>query len=279
MNDLASAQHDLGEQQLQYDIDMRHRRSPKSDFMNDMGENEEKLSLVKNFNMAHDHDEASLSQISDMTFFSRVIDDIQYYHSNAHQNFEASNAVEHHSKLSEQIDDNFQMEGGIKMQQTGHVTQFTLKKLDFWLYIIGMLVRIQTIVLGYILFGVETDNTCVVVWESYKPLPVDMLPDNLNNLPGGFFYVSRVFETILLFLFITSCATSVMYINKVVHVIKWHRSSSEDYIKNAMPAVRKYKIWNTIFGIFHFCCFTIFATHAGRVCSGWAVGKLTDEER
>ena len=70
-----------------------------------------------------------------------------------------------------------------------------------------------------------------------------------------------------------------MYVNKVVHVIKWHRSSEEDYIKNALPAVRKYKIWNTIFGICHLTCFTIFVTHAGRVCSGWTVSKLTTEER
>ena len=71
--------------------------------MNDMMGSEEKLSLVKNFNMAHD--EASLSQISDMTFFSRVIDDIQYYHSNAHlaqnQHNNLNNDVEHQSKLSE----------------------------------------------------------------------------------------------------------------------------------------------------------------------------------
>ena len=133
--------------------------------------------------------------------------------------------------------------------------------------------------LGYILFGVETDNTCVVVWESFKPLPKSILPSDLNNLPGGFYNVSLVFETILLFLFITSCATSVMYINKVVNVIKWHRSSREEYIENAIPAVRKYKIWNTIFGIFHLCCFTVFVTHAGRVCSGWAVGRLSEEDR
>lgn len=109
--------------------------------------------------------------------------------------------------------------------QHGFVTEFTLRKLDFWLYLIGMLVRIQTIVLAYILFGVETTNTCVVVWESYSPLPIDMLPENLNNLPSGFFNISRVFETILMFLFITSCGTSIMYVNKVVQVIKWHRSS------------------------------------------------------
>ena len=31
-----------------------------------------------------------------------------------------------------------------------------MKVWDFWGYIIGILVRIQTIVLGYILFAVET---------------------------------------------------------------------------------------------------------------------------
>ena len=133
--------------------------------------------------------------------------------------------------------------------------------------------------LGYILFGVETENTCIVVWESYKPLPRSILPENLSNLPGGFSNVSGVFETVLMFLFITSVCTSIMYINKVVHVIRWHRSSPEEYMLNALPAVRKYKIWNTIFGICHFCCCSIFMTHAGRVCSGWAVNKLDPYER
>ena len=53
--------------------------------MNDMRA-EEKLSQVKNFNLAHD--QTSISQISDMTFFSRVLDDIHYYHSNAQNNHE-----------------------------------------------------------------------------------------------------------------------------------------------------------------------------------------------
>jgi hypothetical protein len=73
------------------------------------------------------------------------------------------------------------------------ISEFTLKAWDFYLYIIGMLVRIQTIVLGYILFGVETDRTCVVVYESNTPLPLAMLPADLNTLPGGFANMSRVF--------------------------------------------------------------------------------------
>jgi len=91
------------------------------------------------------------------------------------------------------------------------------------MYLIGILVRIQTIVLGYILFGVETDNTCVVVWESDKPLAADQLPENLSRLPGGFANMSYIFETIIMMLFITSVCTSIMYVIKVIKVIKYHR--------------------------------------------------------
>ena len=70
-----------------------------------------------------------------------------------------------------------------------------------------------------------------------------------------------------------------MYVNKVVRVIKYHRATREEYIANALPAVRKYKIWTTVFGIFHFACCTIFMTHSGRVCAGWSVNKLSIDER
>jgi hypothetical protein len=72
-------------------------------------------------------------------------------------------------------------------------------------------------------------------------------------------------------LFITSVCTSFMYINKVVQVVKFHRASPEEYIEKAIPAVRKYKIWNSIFGLSHLACSTVFMTHAGRVCAGWTV--------
>ena len=80
-------------------------------------------------------------------------------------------------------------------------------------------------------------------------------------------------------LFITSVCTSVMYINKVVNVIRYHRSTRKEYMDKALPAVRKYKIWNTLFGLSHLACCTIFMTHAGRVCAGWTVSKLPQEER
>lgn len=91
--------------------------------------------------------------------------------------------------------------------------------------------------------------------------------------------MSRVFDTIIWMLFITSVCTSIMYVNKVVHVIKFHRSSREEYLEKAMPAVKKYKIWNSIFGLSHLACCTVFLTHAGRVCSGWKVNELPPEQR
>ena len=80
-------------------------------------------------------------------------------------------------------------------------------------------------------------------------------------------------------LFITSICTSIMYILKVYKVVKYHRESAKTYEEMAIPAVRKYKIWNTIFGLSHLACCTIFMTHAGRVCSGWMVGNLPEDER
>lgn len=50
------------------------------------------------------------------------------------------------------------------------LTAYSLKTWDFFLYLIGILVRIQTIVLGYIVFGVETNNICVVAPEQDKPI-------------------------------------------------------------------------------------------------------------
>ena len=64
--------------------------------------------------------------------------------------------------------------------------EFTLKERDFYLYIAGMLVRIQTIVLGFILFAVEKDNICIVPFPSMRPLPYEYIPEELTITPGGF---------------------------------------------------------------------------------------------
>ena len=117
-----------------------------------------------------------------------MVEDIQTYRAGTRlHNEENVDLYSSTSKinLNDTMDDNF------REQVT--ISEFTLKAWDFYLYIIGMMVRIQTIVLGYILFGVETDRTCVVVYESNTPLPLTMLPANLDALPGGFANMSRVF--------------------------------------------------------------------------------------
>ena len=152
------------------------------------------------------------------SFFRGVLEDIKIYG----ENVEETKDVVASQDPKDTYDDNFKPDPNTVIL---YETEFTLTKKDFWFYLIGILVRIQTIVLGYILFAVETSNTCVVAYESNKPLSVDMLPVDLNTLPGSFANMSRVFETVIMMLFITSVCTSIMYINKVVRVIKFHRAS------------------------------------------------------
>ena len=91
---------------------------------------------------------------------------------------------------------------------------------DIFAYVIGMLVRIQTIMLAVIVFHVEVDHVCVVHESMDKPIPREYLPDDLDDLPGGFANMSYTFECILLFLFVTSICTSTIYIIKVVVVCR-----------------------------------------------------------
>ena len=143
-------------------------------------------------------------------------------------------------------------------QKDAEIGNYTLRARDFFLYLIGLLVRIQTFMIGYILFAVDTQNTCVVSYDSEVPLPREMIPEDRSLLPGGFADMSKVFEAIIMMLFITSICTSIFYVNKVIAVIKHHRSSREVYVEKALPAVRLYKIWNTLFGLSHLACFFIF---------------------
>ena len=81
--------------------------------------------------------------------------------------------------------------------------------------------------------------------------------------------MSRIFNYILLILFLISVVTSVAYVHKIVKVVKWHKSDPETYRKEAMPAVRLSKIWNTVLGTCLAACAFVFFTHGGRVCAGW----------
>ena len=142
-----------------------------------------------------------------------------------------------------------------------------------------MCVRLQTIMLGFLVFKIETDVVCVVAEESNRPIPVKYLPENLDKLPGGFSNMSWVFETILMMLFICSTCTSIMYITKVIIVCRHNNISEEEYAKKVAPSVKRYKIWNSVFGLSHLACCTVFLTHAGRVCSGFSKSNMTAEER
>ena len=91
--------------------------------------------------------------------------------------------------------------------------------------------------------------------------------------------MNQNFKTILVMLFIVSLCTSIMYVYKVVTVCRNQGITEDEYAEKVQPVVRRYKIWNSIFGLSHLACCTIFMTHAGRVCSGWQVGNLPEEDK
>lgn len=123
--------------------------------------------------------------------------------------------------------------------------------------------------IGYFLFFVEKENICVVADREFQPMPRELLPDDLNVLPGEFAVMSYIFQSILLTLFLISNIAAYVYIKKIFIVFKWHKSSPEVYRREAMPAVRSSKIWNSLLGLSLSSCALVFMTHAGRVCAGW----------
>ena len=100
------------------------------------------------------------------------------------------------------------------------MVRYSLKCFDIFSYFIGLCVRLQTIMLGVLLFRVETKNTCIVEASLDKPIPLEYLPNDLDDIPGGFANMSRIFETVLTLLFITSSITSIFYVVKVIFVCR-----------------------------------------------------------
>lgn len=50
---------------------------------------------------------------------------------------------------------------------------YKLRRWDYFCYTVGSLVRIQTIVIGYFLFAIETQNVCVVASHKIVPNSID----------------------------------------------------------------------------------------------------------
>ena len=91
--------------------------------------------------------------------------------------------------------------------------------------------------------------------------------------------MSEVVQTIILLIFIISIITSFMYINKVYHVIQHHKSDYDTYMKNAMPHIRMFKIWNSVFCMIHLACAGVLLTTEGQVCFGWYIYKLPEDQQ
>lgn len=71
-------------------------------------------------------------------------------------------------------------------------------------------------------------------------MPLELLPNDLNTLPGDFAVMSYIFESMLFVLFLISMLTTITYIKKIIKVFKWHRSEAEVYKREVLPSVRTY---------------------------------------
>ena len=81
---------------------------------------------------------------------------------------------------------------------------------------IGMLFRIQTVVIFVVLVFVEYDNDCRVIKGTLEPIKYESL---LNGTTAGLANIrdiQRLFNFILLGIFLTSLLSSVLYIKKTL---------------------------------------------------------------
>ena len=60
------------------------------------------------------------------------------------------------------------------------------------MYAIGTASRLQIFVIAYFLFKVETENMCIVEGLERQPIPLNLLPEDLSNLPGDFANISYI---------------------------------------------------------------------------------------
>lgn len=78
-------------------------------------------------------------------------------------------------------------------------------------------------------------------------------------------------------LFIISLITMIMYVRKVIYVLRFYQSDPVIYRQRAYPAVLHSKIWNSILGVAHFLTCVVFLSQGGRVCAGWYLGSKLEQ--
>jgi hypothetical protein len=81
---------------------------------------------------------------------------------------------------------------------------------------VGMLFRIQTVVIFVVLLFVEYDNDCRVVKGSLQPLKYESLINGTATDLTNIRDIQRLFNFILLAIFLTSLLSSILYIKKTL---------------------------------------------------------------
>ena len=106
--------------------------------------------------------------------------------------------------------------------------QYILSKWDYFCYLIGLGARVQTFFVAYVLYFVETENMCLVHWDSPRPLQTSTFTyqDNKVVFPAGYLHVDQFFNLIIFVLLIMSVSTTIAYVNKVIKVTTYHKADA-----------------------------------------------------
>jgi len=81
---------------------------------------------------------------------------------------------------------------------------------------VGMLFRIQTVVIFVVLVFVEYDNDCRVAKGTLQPIKYESLLNGTAAVIANLRDIQRLFNFILLAIFLTSLLSSVLYIKKTL---------------------------------------------------------------
>ena len=146
-----------------------------------------------------------------------------------------------------------------------------IRLIDKLMISVGMLFRIQTVVIFVVLLFVEYDNDCRVPKGSMQPLKYETLIDGSSSGLTNIRDIQRLFNFILLAIFLTSLLSSILYIKKTLLYIKIKKNpnSQKTLYKLTKNQYRKAQILQ----IAVMCGTQItFSSNETQVCSGWYIG-------
>lgn len=146
-----------------------------------------------------------------------------------------------------------------------------IRLIDKLMISVGMLFRIQTVVIFVVLLFVEYDNDCRVVKGASEPLKYETLIQGVNGEQTNVRDIQRLFNFILLAIFSTSLLSSILYIKKTLLYIKLKKTPNAQ--KTLYKLIKNRYRKAQVLQIAVMCGTQLaFVSNEPQVCSGWFIG-------